>query len=262
MATPIRHLRQRFITESLDAASLAVLEIGAFDAPTWMGDAVPPGLRYLDWYSTAELHEMHPERASRGLDRRVEVDYVIKHKHFARYVPERFELVVANHVLEHIADPIAWLREVAALTVVGGHLCLAVPDRRYTFDYIRRESTAVDLVRAHEADLAAPDYWQLLASLYEYRPITAADCWPGPPPPDKVAARRFTLTDAMARAKRAETTYADCHCHVFSERSFPSLLAELSQAGLIPWRLVASRGVLEGGNEFMVLLAKQGAAGA
>jgi SAM-dependent methyltransferase len=258
MAIPVRHQRQRFLAEHVAVKDLAILEIGAFDAPTWIGDNVPPGLRFLDWYSTEELFELHRGKSSRNWNRKIEVDYVVKHKRFSHQVSQRFELVVANHVIEHIADPIAWLGEVAAVTTEGGRLCLAIPDRRYTFDYIRSESTAVDLLRAHEADLIQPDYWQVLDSIYLYRPIRAEDCWPGPPSAEKLRERRFDLRTAMAHARRAEREYVDCHCFVFSTHTFAALIGELYEASLIPWRLIGSRGVQPDGNEFLVLLVKDG----
>jgi len=253
---PVRHQRQRFLAEHIEVRELAILEIGAFDAPTWIGDNTPRGLRFLDWYSTEELMELHRGNEGRNWDRKIYVDFVIKEKRFARRIPQRFDLVVANHVLEHIADPITWLQEVAAVTSPGGHLCLAIPDRRFTFDYIRAESTVVDLLRAHEEDLQQPDYWQALDAIYLYRPIKAQDCWPGPPAAEKLQAPRVDLRTAMIQARRAEREYLDCHCFVFSEPRFGSLIADLFEARLSPWRQIAQRGVQDEGNEFLVLLAK------
>jgi SAM-dependent methyltransferase len=41
---------------------------------------------------------------------------------------ERFDLVVANHVVEHLRDPRTVLRSLAALTAPGGQLFVSVPD--------------------------------------------------------------------------------------------------------------------------------------
>ncbi len=253
-AVPLRHLRQRFLAEHLDARELAILEIGALDSPTWMGTNTPPGLRFLDHLSTAELAAMHEGNPNRLSQRTVALDYVVSDKRFSRAISERFDLVIANHVIEHIADPVAWLQEVAALTGGAGRLLVAVPDRRYTFDYLRRSSSAPDLRRAHREDLRRPSYHQALEALYLYRPLRAEDCWPGPPTAAKLRARRFDLAGAMARARRAEHEYLDCHCSVFSHPTFGALVAELHRDGLVPWRVLADRPVLHGGNEFLALL--------
>jgi SAM-dependent methyltransferase len=249
---PLRHLRQRFLAEHLDARELAILEIGALDSPTWMGDNTPPGLRFLDHLSAAELAAQHADNPRRLPERTVALDYVVSDKRFASAIEDRFDLVIANHVIEHIADPIGWLQEIATLTG-GGRLLLAVPDRRYTFDYLRRPSTAPDLLRAHRSDLERPSYLQALEALYLYRPLHAEDFWPGPPTSAKLR-QGMDLAAAMAAARRAEREYVDCHCFVFSETTFAPLIERLRAAGLIAWRVLALRPVLAGGNEFLVLL--------
>jgi SAM-dependent methyltransferase len=56
-----------------------------------------------------------------------------------------FDLVIANHVLEHVTDPLTLLRQFAAATRPGGHLLVAVPrldtlpihrDRSYVISWI------------------------------------------------------------------------------------------------------------------------------
>ena len=51
-----------------------------------------------------------------------------------------YDYVVASHVIEHVPDIIGWLGEIESILKVGGSLALVVPDKRYTFDYFRRES--------------------------------------------------------------------------------------------------------------------------
>jgi SAM-dependent methyltransferase len=47
-----------------------------------------------------------------------------------------YDLVISTHCFEHIADPVAALRECATLVATGGYLCIAVPDLlRYTQAY-------------------------------------------------------------------------------------------------------------------------------
>lgn len=57
-----------------------------------------------------------------------------------------FDYAVASHVFEHLPNPVGWLRDVAALLVPRGVIALAVPDRRFTFDFFRRETTAARIL--------------------------------------------------------------------------------------------------------------------
>lgn len=43
-----------------------------------------------------------------------------------------FPWVYSGHVLEHVADPKAFLAEALRVTRVGGHVCTVVPDTRFT----------------------------------------------------------------------------------------------------------------------------------
>ena len=56
---------------------------------------------------------------------------------------ESVDFVVANHVLEHLEDPIRRLQEMYRVVRRGGALYLAVPDPRATFD-VDRDLTSVE----------------------------------------------------------------------------------------------------------------------
>jgi SAM-dependent methyltransferase len=246
-----RQLRRSFIQGFTEVEGLSILEVGALDSPTF------PELecRFLDWFTGDELRSMIGENPNRSPERVVDPDYVIKAKRFADTVDRRFDLVVANHVLEHIADPLTWLEQVAAITEPGGHLFLALPDRRYTFDYLRPLSTVADLLRAQEEDLERPSKWQVLEAMFYYRPIRAKDVWEHAID-GKLERGRYVLDEALARAASADRDYVDTHCYVFSADSFPALVSDLGRGGFTEWRVEASTDVPPGENEFHVWLGR------
>lgn len=246
-----RQARRGFVREHVDVDSASVLEIGAMDSPTFGSPDLD--VEYLDWFSEHELAAMHAENEHRRTDRLVHVSHVVKRKRFSQEVPRRFDLVIANHVLEHIADPIAWLAECEQVTEPDGALFLSLPDRRYTFDYIRQESTFVDFLRAHRLDLEKPDFLQILAAIYFYRPVRAKELWEGTAA-EKLKRQRFSSSEAIAHATARAREYADVHCHVFTRDSFIKLIDDLSDAELVRWQVDAIDDVQPGQNEFHVLL--------
>ena len=46
----------------------------------------------------------------------------------------------------------SWLNEIAGVLTTGGQVRLAIPDRRYTFDYARAETTIADVMEDHGAN--------------------------------------------------------------------------------------------------------------
>jgi SAM-dependent methyltransferase len=244
-----RERRRRFLSRHAALDGARILEVGAMDSPTFEDRDV----RYLDWFSRAELIELHGKNKRRRPERIVDVDYVVKSREFAAAVPDRFDLVIANHVIEHVPDAITWLQQAEALTEPGGALFLSVPDRRYTFDYLRPESTLVDLLRAHDEGLERADYYQVLSSLLYHRRIRAPEAWAGEID-DALAKRRFEVPEAMERARRMSREYSGVHCHIFTRDSFERTATELSESGLVGWVLEAIDSVEKGSNEFHALL--------
>jgi Methyltransferase domain len=241
--------RQRFISQHIDPQQSRILEIGALDMPTYRGDDTST-VDYLDWFTRDESGERIASNANHDPENLVRPTYVVKDKRFSGQINGRYDLVIANHVIEHVPDPITWLEQLAE---IGDTLFLSVPDRRYTFDYLRPVSTVAELVRAHDSDLERPDFLQVLEAIFYYRPLRAADLWEGMPL-DKLGQAKFaSLGDAIRVARReADKGYADVHCHVFQADTFRSLIDDL--AGLIPWGVRAIDLPEHGENEFRVIL--------
>lgn len=61
------------------------------------------------------------------------------------YGDDRFDLVVAMDVIEHVPDPLPWLCEVVRVTRRGGHLFLTTPNYA-SKTLVALESTALELV--------------------------------------------------------------------------------------------------------------------
>ena len=249
-----RLARRRFLADHLDLNGASVLEIGPLESPTFT--PADCDVKYLDWFTTQELQEKHRGNPKLHPERFVEVTYAVKSKRFSDTIEERFDVVIANHIIEHIPDVIGWLGELATVCTDNAAIFLSVPDRNYTFDYLRPESTVIDLLRAHDADLERPDYYQILSSIYYWRPITQGEVWSGEDLGPKLRSKRYSLREAMARAVAGMNSYRDSHCHVFSRATFGALWADLEESGLIEWTLKDIDDVKRDMNEFHAILVK------
>jgi SAM-dependent methyltransferase len=112
-------------------------------------------------------------------------------------VPERpmFDLIVCHHVLEHVTNPLALLRQFAAAARPGGFLLVSVP-RLDTLAHHRDYQYVIN-GRAHITAYTWPCMQTLMARA-GWDPIA--------PPPDRVAKGRGKTTTSRLRviARRAE----------------------------------------------------------
>jgi SAM-dependent methyltransferase len=60
-----------------------------------------------------------------------------------------FDAFIASHVIEHSPDLIAFLDAAATLVKPEGLVILAIPDKRYCFDYFQPLTTTGQLLEAH-----------------------------------------------------------------------------------------------------------------
>lgn len=77
------------------------------------------------------------------------VDVVDDAQTLATFPDESVDFVIANHVLEHLEDPIGALENFARATRSKGIVFLTLPDARYSFDYLRERTTVQHLRRDH-----------------------------------------------------------------------------------------------------------------
>lgn len=125
-----------------------ILEIGAYTRPTV--DPSDAALKVLDYYSTEELAAQARES---GEDPKavVPVDYVCRTDDYADLVDETFDVLIANHVLEHIDRPIQWLQTARRLLRDGGVLFFVLPDKKKSFDRFRTDTPLSHLLFEHLA---------------------------------------------------------------------------------------------------------------
>jgi hypothetical protein len=232
------------------------LEIGALDAPLVRKGA--HDVRYVDYAETAVVRANQFDPAVR-IDEIVDVDIVWGKVRLARAVGEPVDYVIASHVIEHVPDLIGWLDEIAEALKAGGVLGLAVPDKRFTFDALRRESGLAEAIEAWLEGARRPSLRQVFDAASLGVAVDAAEVWAGRFEP---TTRRAEVLDrlapalGLARSLHASPRYNDAHCWVFTPNSFLDLAEELATLQLFPFRVDAFHPAEPGGAEFLVRLVR------
>jgi hypothetical protein len=243
--------RRRFIENHVRIADRKILEIGALTTPTYTPQQAC--VKYMDWFSKQELTTLYKNDPNVDLNKIVDVEYIIKERRFSDFIDEKFDLIIGNHVIEHIPDAITWLQELRNLLSDDGVVFLSVPEKNYTFDFLRRETTFIDLLRCYNEKLDKPTYYQILDCLYYHRPLAPSDSYFERR--KKIREKPLSVSEAMKEADSAQQFHSGgFHCHVFSRGTFPGLWSDLVETGLIDLEIAEISGVKRNAGEFYILL--------
>ena len=118
------------------------IEIGALYRP----QRVPPGVRvrYVDHAGGDDLYEIYPDH-----DWVQPPDVVDEAETLAKFDDESLDFVIANHVLEHVEDPVTALHAFLRVLRPGGVVFITLPDARHNFDQRRARTTVEHVLRDH-----------------------------------------------------------------------------------------------------------------
>ncbi len=248
--------RRDKLLAGIDLQQARALEIGALDKPIVPPDT--PGIFYVDHADTATLREKYLDDPHVDKDRLVNVGGVWGERTLAEATAGAgpFDLIVASHVVEHVPDLVTWLAELRSVLSPTGEVRLAVPDRRYTFDFLRHETEVADVLDAWIQRARRPLTRCVLDHALHVGPVEAADAWREGY--DGSAIQTWNTSEgAIAKAREAlvDGQYHDVHCWVFTPLSFARLMAALARHGVLGMRCSGFHDTLHNDLEFFVSLA-------
>jgi predicted SAM-dependent methyltransferase len=253
--------RRNFLEKRFDKANLSVLEIGAMDMPTFYPDEV--SIEFLDYYTNEEFASLSAAgKLSRPLESLMPVEIVAKEKYFSSATHKKYDLIIANHVIEHVPDLISWLRELQNLLKVDGWIFLAIPDKRYTFDYNRAVTSVVEIYRRYVEDAKSPDIYTIADYFYLQRDVRIDDFWKSNTVEleNKLSKSTYTFSEALKRAKVSVNgfeSHVNIHCNVFSAPTFKETWSAIDSIAPITGMTLKLKelvDVMTDANEFWVLL--------
>lgn len=181
----------------------------------------------------------------------VDVDFVWQRGSLANAVSNRkFSWAIAGGVIEHIADPIGWLADIASVLKVAGRINLAIPEKTMTFDVSRALTTPAQMLDAYSRELRQPDFRQVF---------------------DHIAFVQHPGEGVIGEARRADRVreaygvaqegvrrglYLDVHCHVWTSDSWQECWRVIEMLGLLPLRSVEVFPARADSAEFIVSLER------
>ena len=240
----------------IDAENARGLEIGALNKPVVPRDR--SRVEYIDRASQADLRAWYAVNPEVDVDDIVPVDHVWGAQTLLEAVGGRndYDYLVASHVIEHVPDLFGWLREIAAVLAPGGLACFFAPDKRYTFDVLRRTSSASELVDAYVRGLRRPDTRQIFDHFHGFRDLASPQIQAGAAPADVPPQHPAGPLMELCRKVKESGEYIDTHCWVFTPRSLLEALDLGSQLDVLPFEIARLEPTPAGSHEFFVALRR------
>lgn len=181
------------------------IEIGALFLPMAMPQRAR--VRYVDHAGEEELRITYARELQMHNLPLVVPDVVNSGEELGSFADASLDFVVANHVLEHVEDPIATLKTFLRVLRPAGIVFLTQPDARLMFDAPRPRTTLEHVLRDHEEgpEVSRRGHYAECARLIEGVPEERVE----------------------ARAAELEAEGARIHFHVWELETFLEMLLHL-----------------------------------
>jgi len=253
--------RLGFLTKHFSLAGKDVLEFGALSSPL-----IPSGLArlsYIDHLDTEGLRQKYLNDPAVDKEKLVHVSHVWNRGRFSSVIGDeiKYDLLVACHVFEHFPNPIQWLLDAQDVLRPGGAVFLVLPDRRFTFDMMRRDSNLSDWMGWYLHSLSKPSAAMVYDHFANVRNVSAHEAWYRPDYDAPAVMHGHAMALELAMSVLKPDNYVDVHCSVFTPYSFVGLCAALDQVDLFPFRFAAIQPTEPDEMEFAVLLERSDRSG-
>jgi SAM-dependent methyltransferase len=246
-------------------AAASIIEIGpsynpiAPKAEGWNAKA-------LDYTTREKLIAHYRGQPGVDVNRIEEVDFIWTGGMLSDAVPTElhgtFDAFIASHVIEHTPDLIAFLNAAAVLLRSDGIVVLAIPDKRYCFDYFQPLSTTGQVLAAHAENRSRHTSRMAFDHVAYAVRNAGVGAWSQHP------VRELSFFHSIESAQKLFASthtkegedYVDLHNWRFTPASFELVMLELAQLAETDWRV--ERITRANGCEFFAWLRRGGAAAA
>lgn len=215
-------------------------------------------VKTLDHADQATLREKYkPHKVD--VSKIEEVDFVWNDGPLCESIPMglrgKFHYIIASHVIEHQPDVVGFLKSLQELIADTGKVLLAVPDKRFCFDYFRPMQLTGEVLSAHLTGRTRHSKLTAFSQTAYTSRSEHGNCW------GQVQVQDFTLVHSriedahVAMLKLDESgVYVDHHAWAFTPGSFQLIVLELNALGYL--ELSVDTALPAAGCEFIVHLRR------
>ncbi len=224
--------RKEIITSLIDRQGLG-LEIGPSHDPVAPKSA-GYNVRVVDHLSQAEL-KTKCENHGLEIDNIEPVDFIWRGEPLEDILVanEQYDWIIASHVIEHMQDPVRFIRSCQKVLKPGGILSLAIPDKRYCLDYLRPPSSTGSVLQAYLEGRTRHTPGQIFDSFSFAAKLDESISWNPNAKGDVDFLHAHGLAGLMLENYLASDDYVDVHGWVFTPSSFRLIIGDLNALGYL-----------------------------
>lgn len=250
--------RKQIILKKIKPNLQEGLEIGPLCNPIVTKNEGNGRVWYVDLVSTEELKDKYRNDPNVFLKNIVNVDFILGKHSLSELLKSNFyDYVIASHVIEHVPDMISWINEIGEVLKDKGIFSLVIPDKRYSFDYLRELSSPGMIIEAFLRHQRQPRSREIFDHLASACVVDVISAWNGTI--DKTSLIHYhNLQLAFDKAKDGFITehYHDVHVNTFTPESFLNLLEIFVKLNLFDFDLVDFYDTIPNTLEFFVCLER------
>lgn len=167
-----------------------------------------------------------------------------------------YDWIIASHVIEHVPNLIGFLLDCDRVLKQDGKLSLAIPDKRFIFDYFRPPSSLAQVIDAHDRNQTTATIGTIVDQYLNNSHLNKCATW------NAGALGRIRLEKDSATAlqymvdNETKLEYIDAHNWCFTPAYFRLLIHDLYLLGLSPFQEAAFHDT--SGCEFFITLSREG----
>jgi SAM-dependent methyltransferase len=247
--------RREKLLSGVDLKKSVGVEIGALCRPIVRRE--DGEIIYVDHADTETLKKKYQGDSHVDVDKIVTVDAVWGQNTLQDAVRGRYvDYVIASHVIEHVPDLITWLQEISSVLKKTGELRLIVPDKRFLFDCLRRETSLADVLLSYITKARVPQPHSMLDFALGAAKAERMEIWRDEVPAKPELHYDWQGAVSLARDIIENGNYHDIHCWVFTPKSFAELFIAMTDTGLVDFACERFEDTEEEDYEFFVTLRR------
>lgn len=250
--------RKTLILRRISPATQDGLEIGPLCWPIVTKVESNGRIYYVDFSTAEKSREKYKDDPNVNINEIVETDYLWGKQTLPELVNGKlFDYVIASHVIEHVPNMLGWLREIASVLKDDGILALAIPDKRYTFDYKRDLTSLGTLVESYLLDKRRPGIKDIFDQVSLATKVDSYEAWSGNLDPKKLE-HHGTPHEALCQAREylLSDDYNDVHVNIVTPSSFLDILEQASKIKLFDFIVAEFHPTTKNSHEFLVSLQR------